>query len=114
MLRPALSGVVPRACPSGADLLLVPSAFTHTTGQAHWEVLLRARAVENLAYVLAPAQGGVHANGRHTWGHSMLVDPWGGILAQRDQGAGVVVGELDAQRLSAVRAQLPALTHRVL
>ena len=99
---------------AGADLLLVPSAFTHTTGQAHWEVLLRARAVENLAYVLAPAQGGVHANGRHTWGHSMLVDPWGSILAQRDQGAGVVAGELDAQRLSAVRAQLPALTHRVL
>mgnify|MGYP000308308169 CR=1 FL=1 len=98
----------------GADLLLVPSAFTYTTGQAHWEVLLRARAVENLAYVLAPAQGGVHANGRHTWGHSMLVDPWGSILAQRDQGAGVVAGELDAQRLSAVRAQLPALTHRVL
>ena len=85
-----------------------------TTGQAHWEVLLRARAVENLAYVLAPAQGGVHANGRHTWGHSMLVDPWGSILAQRDQGAGVVAGELDVQRLSAVRAQLPALTHRVL
>lgn len=99
---------------AGADLLLVPSAFTHTTGQAHWEVLLRARAVENLAYVLAPAQGGVHANGRHTWGHSMLVDPWGSILAQRGQGAGVVAGELDAQRLSAVRAQLPALTHRVL
>ena len=99
---------------AGADLLLVPSAFTHTTGQAHWELLVRARAVENLAYVVAPAQGGVHANGRHTWGHSMLVDPWGSILAQRDQGAGVVVGELDAQRLSAVRAQLPALTHRVL
>lgn len=99
---------------AGAQLLLVPSAFTHTTGQAHWEVLLRARAVENLAYVLAPAQGGVHANGRHTWGHSMLVDPWGSILAQRDQGAGVVAGELDVQRLSAVRAQLPALTHRVL
>ncbi|RQO82634.1 carbon-nitrogen hydrolase family protein [Acidovorax sp. FJL06] len=97
-----------------ADLLLVPSAFTHTTGQAHWEVLLRARAIENLAYVLAPAQGGVHQNGRHTWGHSMLVDPWGTVLAQQDQGPGTVAGVLDAQRLRAVRAQLPALTHRVL
>jgi len=99
---------------AGADLLLVPSAFTHTTGQAHWEVLLRARAIENLAYVLAPAQGGVHENGRHTWGHSMLVDPWGTVLAQQDQGPGTVAGVLDAQRLRAVRAQLPALMHRVL
>ncbi len=99
---------------AGTDLLLVPSAFTHTTGQAHWEVLLRARAIENLAYVLAPAQGGVHENGRHTWGHSMLVDPWGTVLAQQDQGPGIVAGVLDAQRLRAVRAQLPALTHRVL
>lgn len=99
---------------AGADLMLVPSAFTHTTGQAHWEVLLRARAVENLAYVLAPAQGGMHENGRHTWGQSMLVDPWGIVLAQQDQGEGVVVGTLDADRLRAVRQQLPALTHRVL
>ena len=99
---------------AGADLMLVPSAFTHTTGQAHWEVLLRARAVENLAYVLAPAQGGMHENGRHTWGQSMLVDPWGIVLAQQDQGQGVVMGTLDADRLSAVRQQLPALTHRVL
>lgn len=99
---------------AGADLLLVPSAFTHTTGQAHWEVLLRARAIENLAYVLAPAQGGVHANGRHTWGRSMLVDPWGTVLAQQDQGPGTVTGVLDAQRLRTVRTQLPALTHRVL
>ena len=98
----------------GADLMLVPSAFTHTTGQAHWEVLLRARAVENLAYVLAPAQGGVHENGRHTWGQSMLVDPWGIVLAQQAQGEGVVVGTLDADRLRAVRQQLPALAHRVL
>ncbi len=99
---------------AGADLLLVPSAFTHTTGQAHWEVLLRARAVENLAYVLAPAQGGVHENGRRTWGHSMLVDPWGTVLGQRDEGAGVVAGTLDIQRLRSVRQQLPALSHRVL
>jgi len=97
-----------------ADLLLVPSAFTWVTGQAHWELLLRARAVENLAYVAAPAQGGVHQNGRRTWGHSMLVEPWGGVLAHRDEGAGVVLAELDAARLAQVRLQLPALEHRVL
>jgi len=99
---------------AGADLLLVPAAFTHTTGQAHWEVLLRARAIENLAYLLAPAQGGVHENGRHTWGHSMLVDPWGTVLAQQGQGPGVVQGALDPERLRSVRLQLPALSHRVL
>lgn len=99
---------------AGADLMLVPSAFTHTTGHAHWEVLLRARAIENLAYVLAPAQGGLHENGRRTWGHSMLVDPWGTVLAQHDEGPGVVIGELSAPHLHTVRTQLPALTHRVL
>jgi predicted amidohydrolase len=98
----------------GADLLLVPSAFTFVTGQAHWELLLRARAVENLAYVLAPAQGGRHENGRRTWGHTMAVDPWGVVLAEREEGAGVVLADLDAARLAEVRAQLPALTHRVL
>ena len=99
---------------AGADLLLVPSAFTHTTGQAHWEVLLRARAVENQAYVLAPAQGGLHETGRRTWGHSMLVDPWGEVLAVQAEGPGVVAGVLDADRLQQVRLQLPALEHRVL
>jgi nitrilase len=99
----------------GADLLLVPSAFTYTTGQAHWELLLRARAVENLAYVAAPAQGGRHGNGRRTWGHSMLVDPWGTVLAQRDEeGEGVVIADLSIERLAQVRQQLPALDHRVL
>ena len=99
----------------GADLLLVPSAFTYPTGEAHWELLLRARAVENLAYVCAPAQGGRHENGRRTWGHSMVVDPWGAVLGERVQdGAGVVLAELDAARLAEVRAQLPALEHRVL
>ena len=97
-----------------ADVLLVPSAFTYVTGQAHWELLLRARAVENLAYVVAPAQGGVHENGRQTWGHSMVVDPWGEVLGQREQGAGVVIAELDAARQASVRTQLPALEHRVL
>jgi predicted amidohydrolase len=96
-----------------ADVLLVPSAFTFVTGQAHWEVLLRARAVENLAYVVAPAQGGVHENGRRTWGHSMVVDPWGGA-GQQPEGAGVVLAELDAARLAQRAPQLPALEHRVL
>lgn len=98
----------------GADLLLVPSAFTHTTGQAHWEVLLRARAIENLAYVLAPGQGGLHENGRRTWGHSLLIDPWGEVQALQASGPGVVWGELQRSRLQQVRQQLPALTHRVL
>jgi nitrilase len=98
----------------GADVLLVPSAFTYVTGEAHWELLLRARAVENLAYVIAPAQGGTHENGRRTWGHSMVVDPWGEVLAQRETGAGVVLADLDASRLAQVREQLPALEHRVL
>jgi nitrilase len=98
----------------GADLLLVPSAFTYTTGQAHWELLLRARAVENLSYVLASAQGGVHDNGRRTWGHSMLVDPWGEVLHSLPQGAGLIVGELNAARVLSCRRQLPALEHRVL
>ena len=96
------------------DLILVPSAFTHTTGQAHWELLLRARAIENLAYVLAPAQGGVHPNGRQTWGHSMAIDPWGTVLAQQAEGAGVVLADCDSERLKQVRVQLPALGHRVL
>lgn len=82
----------------GVDLLLVPSAFTHTTGQAHWDVLLRARAIENLAFVAAPAQGGLHENGRRTWGHTMLIDPWGQVLAQRAEGPGVVIAELEWER----------------
>jgi len=98
----------------GADLLLVPSAFTVPTGQAHWEVLLRARAIENMAYVLAPAQGGLHENGRRTWGHSMLVDPWGLVLDERAEGEGLVSGVLERTRLATCRTQLPALTHRVL
>jgi len=97
-----------------ADVLLVPSAFTYVTGQAHWELLLRARAVENLAYVVAPAQGGVHENGRRTWGHSMVVDPWGGVLAEQAEGPGVVTAELDAARQARLRLELPALEHRVL
>jgi nitrilase len=96
------------------DLILVPAAFTAVTGRAHWETLLRARAIENLCYVLAPAQGGRHENGRSTFGHSMLIDPWGEVLASRDEGPGVVVGEIDPARIARLRASLPALEHRVL
>ncbi len=96
------------------DLVIVPSAFTHTTGSAHWEILLRARAIENQCYVLAPAQGGRHENGRRTWGHSMLIDPWGTIVAELDEGEGVVIGHIDPMRLAEVRENLPALKHRVL
>jgi nitrilase len=99
-------------CVPPCDLLTVPSAFTYTTGRAHWELLLRARAVENQCYVLAPAQGGSHENGRRTWGHSMIVDPWGEVLGTLPEGEGVVLAELDLQRLDAVRRQLPALAHR--
>ena len=98
----------------GADLLLVPSAFTHTTGLAHWEVLLRARAVENLACVLAAAQGGLHENGRRTWGQSMVVDAWGRVVAQQAEGPGVVLADIDKAQLAALRTQLPALNHRLL
>jgi len=94
------------------DVLSVPAAFTYTTGQAHWELLLRARAVENQCYVLAAAQGGTHENGRRTWGHSMVVDSWGEVLAVREEGEGVVVAELDPARIAQVRLQLPALAHR--
>jgi predicted amidohydrolase len=96
------------------DLIFVPSAFTETTGRAHWEPLLRARAIENLAYVVAPAQGGVHANGRETHGHSMVIDPWGEILACRDKQPGVVVADVDPARVREVRSMLPALAHRTL
>lgn len=99
----------------GAHLLLVPSAFTHTTGQAHWDVLLRARAIENQCWVLAAAQGGQHPNGRHTWGHSMVVDPWGHVIAEQiEDGAGVSCAVLDIEHLQQVRQRLPALEHRFL
>lgn len=94
------------------DLLSVPAAFTHTTGLAHWELLLRARAVENQCYVIAAAQGGRHENGRRTFGHSMIVDPWGEVLAVLPEGEGVVLAEVDPARTASVRAQLPALEHR--
>lgn len=98
---------------AGADLLLVPAAFTWTTGSAHWEVLLRARAIENQAFVLAAAQGGRHENGRRTWGQSLLIDPWGEVLGALPEGAGLVLAEVSPARLAQVRSQLPALGHRV-
>ena len=96
----------------GATVLAVPAAFTATTGRAHWELLLRARAVESQAYVLAAAQWGEHPGGRTTWGHAMIVDPWGVVLGERAEGEGVVVADLDPERVAAVRASLPSLAHR--
>jgi nitrilase len=96
------------------DAMFVPSAFTVPTGRAHWEILLRARAVENQAYVIAAAQGGLHESGRRTYGHSMIVDPWGEVLALRPDGEGVVLAEIDTDRIREVRAKLPALLNRKL
>ena len=96
------------------DVLLLPAAFTYTTGRAHWELLLRARAVENQCYVIAAAQGGEHESGRRTFGHSMIIDPWGEVLAVLPEGEGVVVADLDGARLQSVRTRLPALKHRLL
>jgi nitrilase len=93
-------------------LILVPAAFTVPTGTAHWELLLRARAVENQCYVLASAQGGAHPGGRRTYGHSMLVDPWGRVVAMREEGEGIVVGDVDADLIADVRRKLPAHAHR--
>ena len=96
------------------DLIVVPAAFTDTTGRAHWEILLRARAIENQCYLLAAGQGGRHENGRVTHGNSMIVDPWGEILDRKQKGEGVVVADLDQARLAEIRESLPALAHRKL
>ena len=96
----------------GAEVFTVPSAFTVATGEAHWEVLLRARAIENLAMVIAPAQEGTHVGGRKTYGHSMIVSPWGEILAQQRFGSGVILAELDLAQLRQQRDEFPALSHR--
>jgi predicted amidohydrolase len=95
----------------GARVLAVPSAFTERTGKDHWEVLLRARAIENLAYVVAPAQAGVHGRGRSSHGHAMIVDPWGAVLAQVADGEGMALAELDFERQDRLRQELPALGH---
>ena len=96
------------------DVIFVPSAFTETTGKAHWETLIRARAIENLAYVVAPAQGGYHVSGRETHGDSMIVDPWGVVLDRLPRGSGVVVAGINLKHLQNLRRSLPALTHRTL
>ncbi|KEQ02122.1 putative amidohydrolase, partial [Snodgrassella alvi SCGC AB-598-J21] len=96
------------------EVLVLPAAFTYTTGKAHWNTLLTARAIENQCYVLASAQGGQHQNGRRTYGHSMIINPWGEILASLPEGEGVICAELDAEFLQSVRTKLPALQHRLL
>jgi nitrilase len=96
------------------DIIVLPAAFTETTGKMHWEILVRARAIENLAYVVAAAQGGYHVSGRETHGHSMIVDPWGRVLDQLARGSGVVVAEVNPSYQASLRASLPALSHRIL
>ncbi|MFM2481845.1 carbon-nitrogen hydrolase family protein [Celerinatantimonas sp. YJH-8] len=96
------------------ELITAPAAFTYKTGLAHWHLLLQARAVENQCYVLAAGQTGEHDGGKRTFGHSVIIDPWGEIVAERQEGDGIVIAELDKTRLATVRRQLPALAHRVL
>lgn len=96
----------------GAEIITVPSAFTKVTGEAHWEVLLRARAIENQCYVLAANQGGVHNASRETWGHSMIVDPWGNVLARVEKGEGIAVAEIDLAHLHELRSRMPVQAHR--
>lgn len=96
------------------DMIVVPAAFTYTTGLAHWELLLRARAVENQCYVLGCGQGGVHENGRQTFGHSMVIDPWGEVLQVLPEGEGVVIADLSPDKMEDIRRRLPALNHRVM
>jgi predicted amidohydrolase len=99
---------------NGAQIFTVPSAFTGPTGRAHWETLLRARAIENLCYVIAPAQSGFHPNGRETYGDSMIVEPWGRVLQRLPRGCGVVVADIDLEAQSRARTSFPSLAHRVL
>ncbi len=96
------------------DIIVLPSAFTATTGKMHWEPLVRARAIENLSYVIAAAQGGYHVNGRETHGHSMVVDPWGRILDELQRGSGVVIADVNPSYQASLRKSLPALSHRTL
>lgn len=96
----------------GMEILLVPSAFTAITGEAHWQVLLRGRAIENLCYIVAPDQGGYHVNGRETFGGTTLIDPWGGVLGSLGRGSGVVAAEVDLARQQEIRTRFPALQHR--
>jgi nitrilase len=95
----------------GAQILVVPSAFSYTTGQSHWLPLLRARAIENACYVIAPAQTGIHSNGRKTWGHTVIIDPWGEVLAEMKSEPGIVSADIDLDKLVSIREQLPSLLH---
>ena len=97
---------------AGAELITAPSAFTAVTGQAHWEVLIRARAIETQCYILAAAQGGVHPGPRETWGHAAIIDPWGRVLAQQAQGEGVLLAERDSAEQASIRARMPVVNHR--
>jgi nitrilase len=101
-----------RLAAAGAEVLCVPSAFTQATGRAHWEVLLRARAIENQCFVIAPGQEGEHPGGRRTWGHSLIADPWGEVLALCETGEGMACAELSREKLLQVRQSFPALRHR--
>jgi nitrilase len=103
-----------RMSASGARLFVVPAAFTVPTGEAHWDVLLRARAVENLAFVVAAAQWGSHENGRRTWGHSLVVDCWGEVIGRLPEGEGALVVDIDTARQNDLRGRFPALAHRVI
>ena len=96
------------------DIIVLPAAFTATTGKMHWEPLVRARAIENLSYFIAAAQGGYHVNGRETHGHSMIVDPWGRIMDELQRGSGVVIADINPSYQASLRKSLPALTHRTL
>ncbi|WP_445665004.1 carbon-nitrogen hydrolase family protein [Fodinibius sp. AD559] len=96
----------------GADILSIPSAFTYTTGQDHWRFLLRARAIENTSYVIAPAQTGLHGKNRKTWGHAMIIDPWGRVIADAGQEPGIAIAEIDPTKIQEVRSQIPSLNHR--
>ncbi|MES1196792.1 MAG: nitrilase-related carbon-nitrogen hydrolase, partial [Steroidobacter sp.] len=96
----------------GAQVFAIPAAFTVPTGRAHWEVLLRARAIENLSYVLASAQTGVHQNGRETWGHSMIINTWGEVQVCREEELGVIIADIDLQNQMEIRRRFPALSQR--
>ena len=98
-------------CQQGAKIITVPSAFTRVTGAAHWQTLLQARAIENQVYIIAAGQEGVHLNGRETWGHSMIINPWGEILARRDTGKGIICADFQEQELLNVRKAMPVATH---
>mgnify|MGYP003635081850 CR=1 FL=1 len=96
---------------AGANILCIPAAFTVPTGKAHWEILMRARAIETGSYVLAPAQVGEHEGGRKTYGHSLIIDPWGRVLAQKEEGEGIIFADLDLVEVERARGAIPALTH---